>query len=293
MWTNNKEEQKKWVETYLMPYQDSWKQLGITISMSYYDGRLEDGSGRLTDIVKCDKCGFKWKDFLTDPKKCPCCNGSAEKRPEICSDKSILYDKSLKNIEGKIIQKDEKIIYRCLERQLNLENGKDFIVGYRRNYLESDFYIPSHDINIECQGEQHFFPVDVNDIPDKTDDERDLMLIEQIIRDIAKFNGIYGKRVLYYINSDNVRVDEYDFIDKATKSILTVFQKQTSNNEINKIINKSIYKGYLPNDINNKNIEKYITENIKDMYKPNRIFKNPNKLCEILNKYLNKDINNG
>ena len=28
MWTNNKEEQNKWIETYLTPYVDDWKKYG-------------------------------------------------------------------------------------------------------------------------------------------------------------------------------------------------------------------------------------------------------------------------
>lgn len=288
MWTNDKKEQKKWIDKYLLPYKDKWKECGITISMSYYDGRLEDGSGRLTDIVKCDKCGFQWKDLLNEPKTCPHCNGIAEERPDVCFNKAILYNKETKNMEGKTIQKDEKIIYKCLENELCLKNNIDFKVGYKRNYLESDFYITSHDINIECQGEQHFFPVDINDNPNKTDNDRDIMLIEQIIRDVAKFNGIYNKRVLYYINSDNIRVDEYDFIYRAINSIENTITKQITQNpaRIEKIINTGIYKHYLPNSISINNFKEYIMQSIHDMYKPNRIFKNPNKLCDIVKKYI-------
>jgi hypothetical protein len=288
MWSNDKDEQRKWIETYLVPYKDVWKEHGITISMSYYDGRLEDGSGQLTDIVKCDTCGFQWKDLLNHPKDCPHCKGIAEKRPDICLDKSILFDKTIKNLEGKTIQKDEKVVYKCLEQVSNLKNNIDFKVGYKRGYLESDFYIPSHDINIECQGEQHFFPVDINDDPLKTDDDRDIMLIEQIIRDVAKFNGIYNKRVLYYINSDNVRVDEYDFIHRAINSIENTISKQIKENpdRVEKAINIGIYRHYLPNSVSIGNFNEYIMQYIHDMYKPNRIFKNPNSLCEIVKKYL-------
>ena len=289
MWTNNKEEQNKWIETYLTPYVDDWKKYGVTISMSYFDGRLEDGSGRLTDIVKCDKCGFTWKDLLNDPKTCPHCNGKAIKRDNICENKRILHANIVDPNTNKNLQKDEKIIHEALKNELKLTPNIDFLINYRRNgLLESDFYIPNLDINIECQGEQHFFPIDIKDNPHKTDDDRDIMLIEQIIRDVAKFNGIYNKRVLYYINSDNVRVDEYDFIDRAINSIENTINKQIEQNpdRVEKIINVGIYRHYLPNSISIANFKEYIMQYIHDMYKPNRIFKSPKKLCEIVKKYL-------
>ena len=92
----------------------------------------------------------------------------------------------------------------------------------------------------------------------------------------------------YYINSDNVRVDEYDFIDRAINSIENTINKQIKKNldRVEKIINVGIYRHYLPNSISIGNFKEYIMQYIHDMYKPNRIFKDPNKLCEIVKKYL-------
>ena len=286
-WTNNKEEQNDWVETYLQPYQDSWKEHDISIAMNYYDGRLEDGSGRLTDVVKCNKCGFRWKDLLNEPKDCPCCKGLAEKREK---DAEKRYTKVFDPNTNKKLQKDEAVIHEKLRTELNLIPNTDFLINYRKDgFLESDFYIPTLNISIECQGEQHFFPVDINDDPSKTDNDRDFILIEQIIRDVKKFKDIYNKRVLYYINTDNIRVDEYDFIERAKKSIENTINRQITSDRLRKYISTAIYRHYLPNIITLDNFKEYIMLYINDMYKNNRIFKSPTKLCEILKRYFNKN----
>ena len=286
-WTNNKKEQNEWVETYLKPYQNKWKEYGISIAMNYYDGRLEDGSGRLTDVVKCDKCGFKWKDLLNEPKECPCCKGLAEKRDSTASKKNY---KILDPNTNKKLQNDEAVIYRALVEELNFSPTTDFLINYRKDgYLESDFYIPNLDINIECQGEQHFFPVDIKDDPNKSNDDRDFLLINQIIRDVKKFKDIYHERVLYYINTDNIRVDEFDFIERAKKSIEDTINKQITSEELKKHISNGIYKRYLPNTITSDNFREYIMSYINKMYKNNRIFKHHKKLCEIIKRYINKN----
>ena len=295
MFTKDKKEQEELTEKYVTPHVRKWEALDITPSKNQYDWRLEDGSGRLTDIFKCNKCNNKWKDLLSKYKKCPYCCGTSIKR-------NFKYGTKVQVInpfDGKKLSKDESVIYNYLTKVhgfLPVENEaihNRFIPNYRENYsMERDFYFPYYNITIECQGEQHFFPIDIDDCPQKTNSDRRLMLFSQVIRDVEKFNVLCNKRILYYINTDNILCDEIDFEKKSVDSILNelMTEIETNKSSMEKILQLEKNKGRFK-EINNVNEAlEYIKQSIEDMYlTKNRTFKNPEQLMTILLKIINKN----
>lgn len=93
----------------------------------------------------------------------------------------------------------------CVELQ---KNGiqyiiqKDFPWLKYKNNLHIDIYLPEYNIAIECQGGQHFYPVDFYG-----GDEEYRMICERdkLKYDLCKKNGI---RVLYYTD---VKLEEYPY----------------------------------------------------------------------------------
>ena len=142
---------KELTEKYVTPHVRKWEALDITPSKNYYDWRLEDGSGRLTDIFKCNKCNNKWKDLLSKYKKCPYCCGTSIKR-------NFKYGTKVQVInpfDGKKLSKDESVIYNYLTKVhgfLPVENEaihNRFIPNYRENYsMERDFYFPYYILSL-------------------------------------------------------------------------------------------------------------------------------------------------
>lgn len=295
MFTNNKEKQEELTEKYVTPYVNGWEALNITPSKNYYDWRLEDGSGRLTDILKCNKCNNKWKDLLSEYKQCPYCTGTSIKRNFKYGTKVQVTNP----FDNKKLSKDESVIYNYLTKVCNFLPSEDksvnnrFIPNYRENgSMERDFYLPYYDITIECQGEQHFYPIDIDDCPQKTDSDRRLMFFSQIIRDVEKFNILCNKRILYYINTDNLLCDEIDFEKKSIESILNEIKTEIECNKdsMEKILQSEKDKGRFKciNTIDES--FEYIKQSIEDMYlTKNRAFKDPEQLITILLRIVNKN----
>ena len=77
---------------------------------------------------------------------------------------------------------------------------QQYIIGCDKRY-KYDFYLPNNNIIIECQGEQHFYPVDFSH-KNKDKDELSDIFDKQIDRDIKKYNLAInnGYRIIYYIN---------------------------------------------------------------------------------------------
>ena len=118
------------------------------------------------------------------------------------------------------------------------------------------------------------------------------MLFSQVIRDVEKFNVLCNKRILYYINTDNILCDEIDFEKKSVDSILNelMTEIETNKSSMEKILQLEKNKGRFK-EINNVNEAlEYIKQSIEDMYlTKNRTFKNPEQLMTILLKIINKN----
>ena len=128
-------------------------------------------SSRTKTIVTCKKHG----DFLVTPnnhvrgKGCPICKNSSleEKTRALLQSKNIIFEQE---------RKFEWLRYK--------------------NPMSVDFYLPQYNIAIECQGRQHYIPIDhfggkeAFDLTVKRDDKKKQLLEE---------NGIK----LYYINYDD------------------------------------------------------------------------------------------
>ena len=135
---------------------------------------LEDYRGCKEKIrFKCLRCGKEWlatPDNILQNKGCPnCLQSSLERKIE-----SILKEMGIEYIK---------------QHSFNfLNNGK--------SHLLLDFYLPKYKIGIECQGKQHFIPVEYWGGSSG--------LKEQIERDekkysLCKANGI---DILYYVDNE-------------------------------------------------------------------------------------------
>lgn len=125
-------------------------------------------------VLKCNKCGYIWKtttfaSFMQNVIKCPNCINS---------------------------WKMEKEIESCLN-----ENKIGFIPHCRNNILpwltnkislSLDFYLPEYNTAIECQGRQHFEPV--NDFGGEKSFQESIERDKKKLK-LCKENGV---RLLYY-----------------------------------------------------------------------------------------------
>ena len=92
-----------------------------------------------------------------------------------------------------------------LEKEINIfltENGLKFTTQKRFKWLgrqSLDFYLPDYNIAIECQGIQHFQPVNFKGIKDNSVDEsfNDLIKRDKCKKELCEKNGVY---LLYYAN---------------------------------------------------------------------------------------------
>lgn len=126
-------------------------------------------------LFTCKKHG----DFLCTPahfisgRGCPECKNSKMEN-ELCQ---YFNDNGIKYIQQYVIEKDRRYRY--------------------------DFYMPYKNLIIECQGEQHFYPVDFSH-NNRGKDELFDIFDKQKDRDIKKYNLAInnGYSIVYYINRD-------------------------------------------------------------------------------------------
>lgn len=136
-------------------------------------------------LFKCLKCGKEWMatpDNILQYKGCPNCLQS-----------------SLENdIENILKEKNIEYIKQYCPNFLN--NGK--------SHLRLDFYLPKYNIAIECQGEQHFKPIEFWG--------GNKGLEEQIERDERKFNlcESNGLNILYYTTIEVPKFFNHEYFDK-------------------------------------------------------------------------------
>ena len=147
---------------------------------------LEEYKGCKEKILfKCLKCGKEWMatpDNILQYKGCPNCLQSS------------LED----DIENILNEKNIEYIKQYCPNFLN--NGK--------SHLRLDFYLPKYNIAIECQGKQHFKPIEFWG--------GDKGLKEQIERDERKFNlcESNGLNVLYYTTIEVPKSFNHEYFDK-------------------------------------------------------------------------------
>ena len=101
---------------------------------------------------------------------------------------------------------------------LNIKNIK-FIQQYGKKdhslYLEKqllDFYLPEYKCAIECQGDQHFRPVDFGNKGDKFAYEKYIKIISY---DLLKYSKCKksGIKILYYCGQNSYYEGDYEYID--------------------------------------------------------------------------------
>lgn len=107
-----------------------------------FDNETNTYNGKKTYLIlKCNKCGYIWKSttfasFCQNIIKCPGCINSW---------------KMEKEVESYLIKHNIKYIHNCRNKTLSWLKHKIS--------LSLDFYLPDHNVGIECQGRQHFEPV--------------------------------------------------------------------------------------------------------------------------------------
>ena len=139
--------------------------LGFDNSKNRYDGK------ETRMILKCLKCGYIWKttiyaNFINSVIKCRGCTNNWH-------------------------------LERVVETTLK-ENGIKYEIQKRFDWLKNkinmtlDFYLPDYDISIECQGRQHFVPVDKfgGDAGFKETEERDILK--------KKLCDKHGIKIIYF-----------------------------------------------------------------------------------------------
>ena len=160
---------------------------------------LEDYKGCKEKILfRCLRCGNEWlatPDNILQNKGCPNCQQS-----------SLEY-----KVED--ILKENNIEYIKQYYPNFLSNGK--------SHLSLDFYLPKYNIAIECQGKQHFYPIEY------WGGERGLQ--ERLIRDEKKYslckdNGI---NLLYYTECHVPKTFKHTYMNKdEIKEKLIQFKKE-------------------------------------------------------------------
>lgn len=196
--------------------------------------------------VKCKKCGsthYYLPISLIKGCWCPNCKGSRlKKEDEFLSD---LYDKhgNLITIESKYINDSTKMLFKCnkcgyiwnakprtilnghgcpkckikhLERDVdlllkyeNVEFQKTFEWLKDKSNMYIDFYLPDKKIAIECQGEQHFKPIDFAGKGEIWANEnfQDTLRKDKLKKELCEKNGI---KVLYY-TTENIKNKNYNY----------------------------------------------------------------------------------
>ena len=109
--------------------------------------------------------------------------------------------------------------------------------------------------------------------------------------DVYKFNTVYNKRVLYYINADNVLCNEKEFEKLSVQNIISELKKEFDTNPygVKEVIEKYKRFGYIGHDKDIGDVLKMIESSLDDMYlKKNRVFKSPNEMCDVLTRIIGK-----
>jgi len=161
----------------------------------------------LIDAIKIH--GDKYDYSLVEYK------GTDNKVKIVCKEHGIFNQKCSKHLQNQgcptcVESKLEKEI-RLLLISNNIEYKQQYGNKYDDFYLQGqrlDFYLPDYNLGIECQGEQHFSPVDFGN---KGEEYTLNAFKNNISRDLKKYlkckkNGV---EIVYYCNKSNLVNGEY------------------------------------------------------------------------------------
>lgn len=99
---------------------------------------------------------------------------------------------------------EEKVMFLLETQKINFiyQHTFDWLIFKRKQYL--DFYLPDYNIAIECQGEQHFKPIDFSHKDDKSETLKRYNL--NLLRDKNKRNlcDEHNIKILYLNYNDNL-----------------------------------------------------------------------------------------
>lgn len=132
-----------------------------------------------------------WKDAYTNIGK---------KIPIICKKHGVFYKTIHAHLQGqgcpvcRMSKLENSIRMLLLEEGISFEQQKKFkwLKRKKKGELKLDFFLPEYNIAIECQGGQHYFPVDIYG-GDKAFKER--IKCDSIKKKLCEDNGI---PILYY-----------------------------------------------------------------------------------------------
>ncbi|MCK9477771.1 MAG: hypothetical protein M0R46_17800 [Candidatus Muirbacterium halophilum] len=149
----------------------------------------------------------------------------------ICKKHGVFLQKPSKHLrnQGCPICKESKL--EKLIREKLIENNIKHIQQYGRKehdvYLDKqtlDFYLPKYNIAIECQGDQHFRPVDFgnNGLEFATKKFR-----ENILRDIKKYKKCKDNNIvmIYFCSVENFNDLEEEYIDQIYCNVEKIIEK--------------------------------------------------------------------
>ncbi len=123
----------------------------------------------------------------------------------ICSEHGEFYQTPLSHTQGKgcphckMSRIEKQTMEILLKQKITFKhNSRPFVWLKDKSKLQLDFYLPDYNIAIECQGEQHFYPISY--FGGKKEFEK-LTYRDRIKRELCAKNNL----PLYYINyNDNV-----------------------------------------------------------------------------------------
>ena len=164
-----------------------------------FDNKENRYNGKNTRLIlKCLKCGYIWKttiyaNFINRVIKCRGCTNNWHL---------------------------ERVVETALkENRINYEIQKRFDWLKNKINMTLDFYLPDYDISIECQGRQHFIPVDKfggeEGFEDtKTRDTQKKKLCEE-----------HGVKILYFTELKKYDTFMGDKLIKTDKDLIRIIQK--------------------------------------------------------------------
>ena len=147
--------------------------------------------------IICQKHGEFWKKpiDIIQGHGCPLCNSSSLER------------------EIRLFLNENNIFFEEQKKFIWLQN--------KQSYLKLDFYLPQYNIAIECQGEQHFKPIEYFGGENG--------FIKQIERDKNKFSlcNEHNIKILYYSNVINKEYELGEVINNKDKLLKIIYGQRS------------------------------------------------------------------
>ena len=178
----------------------------------------------LKDVIKIH--GDKYDYSLVEYK------GTDNKVKIVCKEHGIFNQKCSKHLQNQGCPTCSESKLEKKIRLLLIDNDIKYIQQYGKKsdnlYLNGqrlDFYLPDYNLGIECQGEQHFEPIDFGN---KGEIFSNKMFEKTILRDNNKYNLCKSMniKILYFCKKENYKnkyigeifYKDYDIINKIKNS---------------------------------------------------------------------------